>query len=163
MNVKPLGNRVLVKTVEAEEKSSGGIYIPPTAQEKTQEGIVIAIGDSEDINVKVNNRIIYDKYAGTNLKIEDIEQVYINAPDTVEVGQEVFFDGRKTNISDFKIYKYYWDFGDGRKTRGIEARHIYTTRGNYIIQLGVVSKNDRDGNSEKRGTYKNVVVVGSFR
>ncbi len=117
-----------------------------------------------ELNVidKLTGEVFYTQ-ATYPLKIEDIEQVYINAPDTVEVWQEVFFDGRKTNISDFKIYKYYWDFGDGRKTRGIEARHIYTTRGNYIIQLGVVSKNDRDGNSEKRGTYKNIVVVGSSR
>lgn len=97
------------------------------------------------------------------LKIEDIAQVYINAPDTVEVGQEIVFDGRKTNITDFDIYKYYWDFGDGRKTRGIEATHIYTTRGDYIVQLGVVSRNDKDGNSEKRGVYKNIVVVGSAK
>ncbi len=117
-----------------------------------------------ELNVidKLTGEVFYTQ-ATHFLKIEDIEQVYINAPDTVEVGQEIFVDGRKTNISDFKIYKYYWDFGDGRKTRGIEARHIYTTRGNYIIQLGVVSKNDRDGNSEKRGTYKNIVVVGSAR
>ncbi|HAF27618.1 MAG TPA: hypothetical protein DCG75_01085 [Bacteroidales bacterium] len=97
------------------------------------------------------------------LKIEDIAQVYINAPDTVEVGQEVVFDGRKTNITDFDIYRYYWDFGDGRKTRGIEATHFYTIRGNYIVQLGVVSREDKEGNSEKRGVYKNIVVVGSLK
>lgn len=111
---------------------------------------------------KLTGEVFYTQ-ATYPLKIEDLEQVYINAPDTVEVGQEIFFDGRKTNINDFKIYKYYWDFGDGRKTRGIEATHIYTTRGNYIVQLGVVSKNDKDGNSKKRGVYKNIVVVGSFK
>jgi len=115
-----------------------------------------------ELNVidKLTGEVFYTQ-ATHQLKIEDIKQVYINCPDTVEVGQEIVFDGRKTNIDDFEIYKYYWDFGDGRKTRGIEARHIYTTRGNYIVQLGVVSRADRDGNSEKRGVYKNIVVVGS--
>jgi len=115
-----------------------------------------------ELNVidKLTGEVFYTQ-ATYPLRIEDIAQVYINAPDTVEVGQEIAFDGRKTNITDFNIYKYYWDFGDGRKTRGIEARHIYTTRGNYIVQLGVVSRQDKEGNSEKRGVYKNIVVVGS--
>ena len=117
-----------------------------------------------ELNVidKLTGEIFYTQ-ATYPLKIEDIEQVYINAPDTVKVGREILFDGYKTNISDFKIYKYYWDFGDGRKTRGIEARHIYTTRGNYIVQLGVVSKKDRDGNTKKIGVYKNIVVVGQTK
>jgi PKD repeat protein len=117
-----------------------------------------------ELNVidKLTGEVFYTQ-ATYPLLIEDIEQVYINAPDTVEVGKEIQFDGRKTNITSFKIYKYYWDFGDGRKTRGIKANHIYTTRGNYIIQLGVVSKQDRDGNSEKTGVYKNIVVVGSSK
>ncbi len=117
-----------------------------------------------ELNVidKLTGEVFYTQ-ATYPLKIEDIVQVYINCPDTVEVGQEVVFDGRKTNITDFEIYKYYWDFGDGRKTRGIEARHIYTTIGTYIVQLGVVSRSDREGNSQKRGVYKNIVVVGSSR
>ena len=117
-----------------------------------------------ELNVidKLTGEIFYTQ-ATYPLKIEDIEQVYINCPDTVEVGQEVVFDGRRTNITDFEIYKYYWDFGDGRKTRGIETRHIYTTIGTYIVQLGVVSRSDREGNSQKKGVYKNIVVVGSSR
>jgi hypothetical protein len=106
---------------------------------------------------------VYYTQATYPLQIEDVKQVYINAPDTVKVGQEILFDGRQTNIEDFKIYKYYWDFGDGRKTRGIEAQHIYTTRGNFIVQLGVVSKKDKGGNTQKRGVYKNIVVVGDAK
>lgn len=102
---------------------------------------------------------VYYTQASYPLNISDVEQVYINAPDTVQVGEEILFDGRKTNITDFKIYNYYWDFGDGRKTRGVEVSHIYTTRGNFIVQLGVVSRKDRDGNTQKRGVYKNIVVV----
>ena len=67
MKIKPLGDRVLVKMVEGETKTAGGIYIPQTAQEKTQEGIVLAVGDDESIKVKVKDRVLYDKYAGLSL------------------------------------------------------------------------------------------------
>lgn len=106
---------------------------------------------------------VYYTQATKQLTIEDVEQVYINAPDTVKVGQEFVVDGYKTNITDFEVYRYYWDFGDGRKTRGAQTSHIYTTVGNYIIQLGVVSREDRDGNSQKQGVYKNIVVVADTR
>ncbi|MFP4022948.1 MAG: PKD domain-containing protein [Thiohalospira sp.] len=102
---------------------------------------------------------VYFNQATYQLSIENIEQVYINSPDTVVVGQEVKFDGRQTNLKDFEIARYYWDFGDGRKTRGIEATHIYTSPGSYIVQLGVVSKANRQGESEKKGVYKNIVVL----
>ena len=82
MKVKPLGDRVLVKVELEEEKTTGGIYIPQTAQEKTQRGVVLAIGDSEDIKVKVNDVIIYDKYAGTTLKDESgNEQLIVKMSD----------------------------------------------------------------------------------
>jgi hypothetical protein len=103
---------------------------------------------------------VYFNQATYQLRIENIEQAYINSPDTAVVGQEIKFDGRQTNLKDFEIARYYWDFGDGRKTRGIEATHIYTAPGNYIVQLGVVSKTDRQGNSEKQGVYKNILVLG---
>ncbi len=106
---------------------------------------------------------VYYTQATYDLEITDVEQVYINAPDTVQVGEEIQFDGYQTNITDFEISRYYWDFGDGRKTRGVKATHIYTNVGNYIVQLGVVSRDDRDGNSEKRGVYKSIVVMPSSR
>ena len=81
MKLKPLGERVLIKIAEAETKSAGGIFIPQTAQEKTQEGIVLAIGDSEDIKVKVNDRIIYDKYAGTKIEVGGEEQLILKMSD----------------------------------------------------------------------------------
>ena len=69
MKVTPLGDRILVKMVEMETKTAGGILIPQTAQEKTQEGVVIAVGDDEAIKVKAKDRVIYDKYAGTTIKV----------------------------------------------------------------------------------------------
>lgn len=85
MNIKPLGNRVLLKVMMQEEKSAGGIYIPPSAQEKTQEGTVKAIGDSDEINVKVNDQVMYDKYAGTQIKIDDDEYLIAKMEDIIAI------------------------------------------------------------------------------
>ena len=85
MTIKPLGDRVLVKVEEADQKTAGGIYIPDTAQEKTQNGVVLAIGDDEEIKVKVDDKIIYDKYAGTSVKVDDEEQLILKAADILAV------------------------------------------------------------------------------
>jgi chaperonin GroES len=81
MKVKPLGDRVLVKMEEMESKTAGGILIPQTAQEKTQQGIVLAVGDDEAIKVKANDRVIYDKYAGTTFKVGGEEQLILKNAD----------------------------------------------------------------------------------
>ncbi len=86
MKIKPLGDRVLIKAKQGEEKTAGGIYIPQTAQEKTQEGVVLAIGDDKDaIKVKVKDLVIYDKYAGTTFKVEGEEQLILKASDILAV------------------------------------------------------------------------------
>jgi len=83
MKIKPLGDRIVVKMVEMETKTSGGILIPQTAQEKTQEGVVLAVGDDEAIKVKVNDKVIYDKYAGTTIKVGGEEQLILKASDVL--------------------------------------------------------------------------------
>jgi chaperonin GroES len=85
MKVKPIGERILVKIQEGEEKTASGIIIPQTAQEKTQEGIVIAVGDDESIKVKANDRIMYDKYAGTALKIDGVEHLILKMSDVLAI------------------------------------------------------------------------------
>jgi len=85
MKIKPIGERILVKIQEGEEKSKGGIIIPQTAQEKTQEGIVIAVGDDESIKVKANDRVMYDKYAGTTIKIDGIEHLILKMTDILAI------------------------------------------------------------------------------
>ncbi len=86
MKIKPLGDRVLLKVSEGEQKSSGGIYIPETAQEKTQEGVVLAIGDDKDaIKVKVKDRVMYDKYAGTTIKVNGEERLIVKGDDILAV------------------------------------------------------------------------------
>lgn len=77
MKVKPLGSRILVKINGSEEKTSGGLYIPPTAQEKTNTGKVVAIGD-KDITVSVGQEVIFDKYAGTQFVIDGEDLLIID-------------------------------------------------------------------------------------
>jgi len=83
MKIKPLGDRIVVKMVEMETKTAGGILIPQTAQEKTQEGLVLAVGDDEAIKVKVNDKVIYDKYAGTTIKVGGEEQLVLKFSDVL--------------------------------------------------------------------------------
>ena len=89
VKVKPLADRVVIKPIEREEVTKGGIYIPDTAKEKPQEGKVIAIGPgrlSEDgnrvaLDVKVGDVVIYARYAGTEIKIDAEEYVILREND----------------------------------------------------------------------------------
>jgi chaperonin GroES len=83
MKVQPLGDRILIKTEKEEEKTKGGLYIPETAQEKTQTGTVVAIGDDEEIKVKAGDKVMYDKYAGTMVKIDDEDHLILSASDVL--------------------------------------------------------------------------------
>ena len=93
MAFRPLGDRVLVKRVEEEEKTKGGIIIPDTAKEKPQEGKVIAVGKGkvdEDgkvrpLDVKSGDRILFGKYAGTEIKIEGEEHLILREDDILGV------------------------------------------------------------------------------
>jgi chaperonin GroES len=88
MKVKPLGDRVLVKVAKSEAKTAGGIIIPDTAQEKTQEGIVDAVGpgtEKEKITVSVGQRVMHDKYAGTQLKIDGDDYLVLKMSDIIAV------------------------------------------------------------------------------
>ena len=84
MKISPLGDRVLLKTEKEEEKTKSGLYIPETAQEKTQTGVVIAVGDDKDvIKVKVGDKVMYDKYAGTNIKIDGVDHLIVKMDDII--------------------------------------------------------------------------------
>ena len=70
MAIQPLGERVLIKALAAEEKTAGGIYIPDNAQEKPQEGEVVAVGagtKDTDMTLKVGDKVLYGKFAGTEV------------------------------------------------------------------------------------------------
>lgn len=86
MKIKPIGDRILAKVQTAESKTAGGLFIPDTAQEKTQEAIVLAVGDdTEKIKVKKDDRIIYDKYAGTTIKVDGEEQLILKMQDIIAI------------------------------------------------------------------------------
>jgi len=89
MKVKPLDDRVLVVRIGEEEKTSGGIIIPDTAKEKPQEGKAVAVGPGKfskkgeriPLGVKVNDRILFGKYAGTEIKIDGVEHLIMREDD----------------------------------------------------------------------------------
>ena len=86
MKVKPLADRVMVKLEKNEAKTAGGIIIPDTAQEKTQQGLVVEVGDDKDvIKVKAGQRVMYDKYAGTQIKINGEEHLILKMADIIAV------------------------------------------------------------------------------
>jgi len=87
--LQPLGNRVVIKPMEREEKTKGGIVIPDTAKKKTQEGEVISVGPGKinnkgnriAMNLKVGDRVVYASYAGTEIKIDDKELIIMQEDD----------------------------------------------------------------------------------
>jgi chaperonin GroES len=93
MKIRPLQDRVIVKRVDEEEKTKGGIIIPDTAKEKPQEGKVVAVGKGkvdEDgkvrpLDVKAGDRILFGKYAGTEIKIEGEEHLILREDDILGV------------------------------------------------------------------------------
>jgi chaperonin GroES len=86
MKVKPLADRVMVKLEKNEAKTAGGIIIPDTAQEKTLTGTVIEVGDDKEvIKVKAGQKVMYDKYAGTQVKIDGIEPLILKMSDIIAV------------------------------------------------------------------------------
>ena len=88
MKVKPLADRVLVKNDKAETKTSSGIIIPEAAQEKTQTATVVEVGPgTEKVKISVRNgdRIMYDKYAGTQIKIDGEDHLILKMDDIIAV------------------------------------------------------------------------------
>jgi chaperonin GroES len=86
MKIRPIADRVLIKMELGEKKTAGGIYIPETAQEKTQQGVVLEVGDDKDaIKVKVGDKIIYDKYAGTTIKKDGDDCLILRMTDIIAV------------------------------------------------------------------------------
>ena len=93
MKIRPLQDRIVVRRIEEEEKTSGGIIIPDTAKEKPMEGKVVAVGKgkvSEDgkltpLDVKKGDRILFSTYAGTEVKIEGEEHLIMREDDVLGV------------------------------------------------------------------------------
>ncbi|MCX7856402.1 MAG: co-chaperone GroES [Deltaproteobacteria bacterium] len=96
MKVKPLHDRVLVVRIEEEEKTKGGIIIPDSAKEKPQEGKVVAVGDGKyldngtkiPLSVKVGDKVLFGKYAGTEIKIEGEEHLILREDDILAIVED---------------------------------------------------------------------------
>lgn len=77
MKLQPINGRILVKSIEAEEKTSGGIYLPDTAKEKLHQGKVIAVAEDATEEVAVGDRIIYKEFSGTEVKFDEEEYILL--------------------------------------------------------------------------------------
>jgi chaperonin GroES len=93
MKVRPLGDRVLVKRIDEEEKTKGGIIIPDTAKEKPQEGRVMAVGSGKTLEdgklvpleVKAGDKILFSKYSGSDIKLDGQEHLILRESDILGV------------------------------------------------------------------------------
>lgn len=93
MNLQPLADRVVVKALAQEEKTKSGIVLPDTAKEKPQEGEVLAVGPGKvaengsriPMEVKVGDKVIYSKYAGTEVKVDGVEYLVLRESDVLAI------------------------------------------------------------------------------
>jgi chaperonin GroES len=93
MKIRPLADRLVVKRLEQETKTKGGIIIPDTAKEKPVEGMVVAIGSGKvlkngkvrPLDVKEGDRILFGKYSGTEIKLDGVEHVLLNEDDVLAI------------------------------------------------------------------------------
>jgi chaperonin GroES len=93
MKVKPLQDRLVVKRIEEDEKTKGGIIIPDAAKEKPQEGRVIAVGDGKvlesglraPVSVKAGDKVLFGKYSGTEIKIDGEEHLILREDDVLAI------------------------------------------------------------------------------
>ena len=91
--MKPIGDRVIVQRLGSAEKSRGGLYLPDAAQEKPQEGKVIAVGTGKTLKngkvvplaVKPGDRIIFGRYSGSEIKVDEKEYVFLNEDDILAI------------------------------------------------------------------------------
>lgn len=95
--IRPLGDRVVIKPVEREEKTKGGIFLPDTAsKERPQEGTVLAAGEGRrddagklvPMNVKAGDKVLFAKYSGTEFKVDDVEYLILSEKDILGIIQE---------------------------------------------------------------------------
>ncbi|NJM07452.1 co-chaperone GroES [Candidatus Gracilibacteria bacterium] len=95
--IKPLGDRVVVKPAEREEKTKGGIYLPDTAsKERPMEGTVLAVGEGRrddngkliPMNLKAGDKVVFAKYSGTEFKVDEIEYLILAEKDVLGIVQE---------------------------------------------------------------------------
>jgi len=83
MRIKPLGDRVLIKPITEEKRTEGGLVLPDTSKEKPQKAEIVAVGKLEDVELNVGDRVIFSKYAGTEIKLEGEDYILIDSGDVL--------------------------------------------------------------------------------
>ena len=83
MKIEPLGTRVLIRPLEQESRTASGLLLPETAKEKPQTGEVMAVGDDEEIKLKVNDKVLFAKYSGAEFKLDGVEYLLLEANDVL--------------------------------------------------------------------------------
>ncbi len=83
VNIQPMGARVLIKPLEQDNKTASGLLLPETAKEKPQTGLVIAVGDDEEIKLKVNDKVLFAKYTGSEFKFDGTEYLLMEVNDVL--------------------------------------------------------------------------------
>ncbi len=81
INIQPMGTRVLIKPLEQDNKTASGLLLPETAKEKPQTGLVMAVGDDEEIKLKVNDKVLFAKYTGSEFKFDGVEYLLLESSD----------------------------------------------------------------------------------
>lgn len=87
MNLVPLGDRLVIKQVVAEETTKSGIVLPGQTKEKPQEATIVAVGKDVKEELRAGDTVIYSKYAGTNVKVDDVEYIIVKEEDVLAVLQ----------------------------------------------------------------------------
>lgn len=85
MNLRPLGDRLVIKQAVAEETTKSGIVLPGQTKEKPQEATIVAVGSGVKEDLKVGDTIIYSKYSGNNVKVDDEEYIIVKEEDVLAV------------------------------------------------------------------------------
>lgn len=85
MNLKPLGDRLVLKQVVAEETTKSGIVLPGQTKEKPQEATIVAVGSGVKEELNVGDTVVYSKYSGTNVKVDDTEYIIVKEEDVLAV------------------------------------------------------------------------------
>ena len=93
LKLKPLGSRIVVETIEQEEKTVSGIYLPDTAKEKPMQGMIVAVGEGDrdddgkriKMDVKVGDKVLFNKYSGTEVKLDDKKVLVMKESDVLAI------------------------------------------------------------------------------
>ena len=90
---------------------------------------------------KASGALFYNELS-YDFTVEEPYQLFLDCPDTITTGQSTLFDAQRSKLKGYTLKEFYWFFGDERFAIGNTAKHSYKKSGNYLIQLGVVAKND---------------------